>query len=178
MCSKCGVVHDRLTSLEVAGFREYLYKASEEKHNRPRGTRTAKIVSSGYKYAVRLYRVGSRLTKGRPWLEVDYEKVFRSGKFVHSIRSRASLKAAKNIELGGCWGTVKRGLEYVDSVNPAYLARSERGKYALAYIVARRLETGRIPKQDEVLEVFNISIMSYKRLCAIAERLVRGYLSA
>lgn len=178
MCSKCGVVHDRLTSLEVAGFREYLHKTSEEKCSRPRGARTAKIVSSGYKYAVRLYGVGSRLTKGRPWLEVDYAKVFRSGKFVHSIRSRASLKAAKNIELAGCWGTVKRGLEYVDSVNPAYLARSERGKYALAYIVARRLETGRIPKQSEVVEVFNISIMSYKRLCAIAERLVRGYLSA
>lgn len=171
VCSGCGLVHDRLTSFELAIIGGSTKGEHAERCRRAQLTRPEREISSSYTSALKLYRSIGRLTRGKPWLEVDYLKLLRVGKFVGSIKSRTSLKAVKNIELAGFWEEVQRGLKYIDSANPAYLARTDRAKYALAYMVARRLETGMLPDQDEVVRVFNISSASYKRLRVIAERL-------
>ncbi|MEM1843537.1 MAG: hypothetical protein QXD75_03335, partial [Desulfurococcaceae archaeon] len=95
-----------------------------------------------------------------------------TGRFIHAITSRASLKALKNIEAHNYWKDVNEGLKHIYSINPAYLTRSERSKYALAYMVAVRLKTGRYPSRERVVSVFNISDTSYRRLCLLAERLL------
>jgi 6-phosphogluconate dehydrogenase (decarboxylating) len=113
------------------------------------------------------------MVKEKPWLEVDYEKVIESGKFVLTIKSKASIKALKNIVEYGYMELVKEGLDYISSVNPALLARSERSKYALAYMVAVKIKTGELPTRESVLKVFNISNTSYNRLRNIVEKILR-----
>ena len=47
------------------------------------------------------------------------------------------------------------------------LARSERCKYALAYMVSKIINTGKIPGEEEIVSVFNVSETSYRRLRAL-----------
>lgn len=175
VCSACGLVHDKLTSLEVS---EYRVSINEVKVNKMREKREKSKLfpSKEYKCRIRLYREGLKLVKSKPWLEVNFNKVFEKGRFIHTITSRASQKAIRNIERHGYWKIVQEGLEYIHSVNPAYLARSERSKYALAYMVATKLRTGKYPDRESVMGVFNISDTSYRRLYFLAEKLFNGYL--
>lgn len=173
VCAKCGLVADVLTTFEAYEYRTPLL--GSEEHQKPanmRRTRRGEVVSPQYRQILRLYRKCTKIIKNKPWLEVDYEKVFKTGKFVMSVKSRASLNAVRNISILGYWDTLKKGLEFIKSVNPAFLARSERSKYALAYIVARKIETGSYPTCEEVITVFNISGTSYKRLCVLADKLI------
>lgn len=173
VCSVCGLVQERLTSLEVHVFQvPESGKAELTRSSREKRAETKSITSREYKRMVKLYKEGTRLTKNKPWLEVDYEKVFEIGRFVRAVMSRASRRALKNIEANGYWKVVREGLEHINSINPAYLARSERGKYALAYMVAMKLKTGKYPSKEDVISIFNISDTSYRRLQILAERLV------
>lgn len=173
VCSLCGLVHDRLTSLEVTDYRtmndndENIYSKAI---NKPKATRW--ITSKEYRYKIKLYKKGLKLTKNKPWLEVDYEKVFENGRFIYTIKSKASMEALRNININGYWDVVREGLEYINSVNPAYLARSERSRYALAFMVAIKLKTGRYPSRESITHVFNISDTSYRRLYTVAEKIV------
>jgi len=74
------------------------------------------------------------------------------------------MKARESIEKYEYWEIINRGLKVLETVNPALLARSERCKYALAYMIAKTIETGEIPGEEEVTSVFNISETSYRRL--------------
>ncbi|MEM0001184.1 MAG: TFIIB-type zinc ribbon-containing protein [Desulfurococcaceae archaeon] len=171
VCSTCGLVHDKLTSLELPDYRTGA--SNVEVSSARRGTRSLKrIPPREYRYRAGLYVECLRLTRGKPWLEIDFDRVFKTGRFIHAITSRASLKALKNIEAHNYWKDVNEGLKHIYSINPAYLTRSERSKYALAYMVAVRLKTGRYPSRERVVSVFNISDTSYRRLCLLAERLL------
>lgn len=173
VCTKCGLVVGVLTTLEVNEYRVPLSK--NEKYGEVVAVskiQRRSVVSSEYKRALKLYRECTRIVKGKPWLEVDYEKVFKTGRFVMSVKSKASMNALRNINILGYWSTLKKGLEFINSINPAFLARTERSKYALAYMIARKIETGNYPTCEEVTSVFNISSTSYKRLCALADKLI------
>ncbi|MEM0100510.1 MAG: TFIIB-type zinc ribbon-containing protein [Desulfurococcaceae archaeon] len=170
VCSNCGLVHDKITTLEIMEYKDSTYNNSSETR-KPRVDHRYPI-SRKYKHHIKLYRKCLRIVKGKPWLEVDYDKLLENGKFIHTVKSRASMKALKNIEENGYWDIVREGLEYIVSINPAFLARSERSKYALAYIVAVRIKTGKYPCKDDIVNVFNISDTSYRRLCSIAEKLL------
>lgn len=181
VCSSCGLVYDKLTSLDVL---EYTIIAATEVGKSEKWRSLKHYPSKEYKRKIRLYREGLKLVKDKPWLEVNFDRVFENGKFIHTIVSRASQRALKNIEIHGYWKVVQEGLEYIRSINPALLARSERSKYALAYIVAIRFKTGEYPDKNEVTKVFNISDTSYRRLCTLAEKLfgeclkIRNYLNS
>lgn len=168
VCSSCGIVHHQLADFEVAEYRVEPASRSELVKKHSEVARHAKLKE--YKYIVKLYARCRKITARKPWLDVDYYKVLSTGKFVLTLTSEASLKARKNVEEYGYWDILKKGLEIVLRVNPALLARTERCKYALAYMVARKLESGRLPPQEEVTRIFNISSTSYKRLCTIASR--------
>lgn len=172
VCSNCGLVHEKLTTLEIVEYRASTSNSSSEVRKQRDDHRYP--VSREYKHRIKLYRRCLKMVKGKPWLEVDYEKVLENGKFIHTVKSRASMKALRNVKENGYWSMIQEGLEYVVSINPAFLARSERSKYALAYIVAVKIKTGGYPHKDDVVKVFNISDTSYRRLCSIAERLVNN----
>lgn len=171
VCTRCGLIVDQLTTLELEGYRTFT-DIEEKCVSKKLCSRSVHVTSSKYKYMLKLYKECRRITENKPWLEVDYNKVFKTGKLVMSIRSKASIEAFKNIEVLGYWDILKKGLEFIDSVNPAFLARSERSRYALAYIVARKLETGKYPTCEEVTSIFNVSTTSYKRLCTLANKLI------
>ncbi|MEM4717206.1 MAG: TFIIB-type zinc ribbon-containing protein [Desulfurococcaceae archaeon] len=169
VCNKCGLVYERLSTLELV---EYRNNKTSEKET-PVGHLTEKpIVSREYRKFIKIYMKYRKITRSKPWLEIDYSKISDEYKLVKTLRSRASINAVKNIEENGYWDLVKEGLNYISLVNPAFLARSERGKYALAYIIAARLRTGVYPSRDIVKEVFNISDTSYRRLCIVANKLI------
>lgn len=170
VCSLCGLVFDKITTLEACSYG--LTSGGDsggERRVLMHGYR--RVSSSRYKHLLGVYRRIVKLVKNKPWLEVDYEKAFENGRFIYTLKSKASIKALKNVEEQGYWEIVKQGLDYINNVNPAFLARSERSRYALAYMVAFKLKTGRYPSREDVTRVFNISNTSYKRLQDLAEKI-------
>lgn len=172
VCSSCGLVIDKITTLEIGGYRVNEVEQGRQKvhvatiHNKAPSSRE-------YRRLLKIYKLATKMIKEKPWLEVDYEKVIESGKFIFTIKSKASIRALKNIVEYGYMELVKEGLDYINSVNPALLARSERSKYALAYMVAVKIKTGELPTRESVLKVFNISNTSYNRLRNIVEKVLR-----
>ncbi|MEM4684226.1 MAG: hypothetical protein QXW45_05570, partial [Thermosphaera sp.] len=59
----------------------------------------------------------------------------------------------------------------IEKLNPALLSRSERSKYALAYMLSVRVKTGKTPGPEEITKVFNISDTNYRRLHGIVKNL-------
>jgi len=170
VCSLCGLVYDKITTLEAWSY-GLTSGGDGGGERRVLMHDYRRVSSSRYKHLLRVYRRTVKLVKNKPWLEVDYEKVFENGRFIYTLKSKASIKALKNVEEQGYWEIVKQGLDYINNVNPAFLARSERSRYALAYMVAFKLKTGRYPSREDVTRVFNISNTSYKRLHDLAEKI-------
>jgi len=169
ICSSCGVVVERIYDYSPLRPDE-----SEELWREIRIKRNPKHNSIARKYRrdYKLYREAERYVRGKPWLELDYDRYFETGKFVNTIKSRATIKAEKRISESGLWSTVERGLKIIEAFNPALLSRTARGKYALAYMVATYLEKKEFPPLNEVMEVFNVSETSYRRLLKLARNLV------
>lgn len=174
VCSSCGLVVDKITTLEAWSYRVNNNEVEQGRREANVATiRDRALSSREYRRLLKIYKLATKIVKEKPWLEVDYEKVIESGKFVLTVKSKASIKALKNIVEYGYMGLVKEGLDYISSVNPALLARSERSKYALAYMVAVKIKTGVLPTRESVLRVFNISNTSYNRLRNIVEKILR-----
>jgi transcription initiation factor TFIIIB Brf1 subunit/transcription initiation factor TFIIB len=174
VCSSCGLVVDKITTLEAWSYRVNNNEVEQSRREANVATIRGRAQSSReYRRLLKIYKLATKIVKEKPWLEVDYEKVIESGKFVLTVKSKASIKALKNIVEYGYMGLVKEGLDYISSVNPALLARSERSKYALAYMVAVKIKTGVLPTRESVLRVFNISNTSYNRLRNIVEKILR-----
>jgi transcription initiation factor TFIIIB Brf1 subunit/transcription initiation factor TFIIB len=174
VCSSCGLVVDKITTLEAWSYRVNNNEVEQGRREANVATIRSRVQSSReYRRLLKIYKLATKIVKEKPWLEVDYEKVIESGKFVLTVKSKASIKALKNIVEYGYMGLVKEGLDYISSVNPALLARSERSKYALAYMVAVKIKTGELPTRESVLKIFNISNTSYNRLRNIVEKILR-----
>jgi len=169
VCSACGTVVEKVYDYSPAWPDE-----SEEIWREIRIRRNPKHNSIARKYRrdYKLYVEAERYVRGKPWLELDYDKYFETGRLVNTIKSRATIKAEKKISESGLWSAVQRGLEFIEKVNPALLSRTARGKYALAYLVASYLEKKEFPSLSEVMEVFSISETSYRRLLKLARNLV------
>ena len=174
VCSSCGLVVDKITTLEAWSYRVNNNEVEQDRREANVATIRGRVQSSReYRRLLKIYKLATKIVKEKPWLEVDYEKVIESGKFVLTVKSKASIKALKNIVEYGYMELVKEGLDYISSVNPALLARSERSKYALAYMVAVKIKTGELPTRESVLKIFNISNTSYNRLRNIVEKILR-----
>jgi len=161
VCSSCGAVVEKIYdySPPLPVENEELWREIRIKRN-PKKNRFLLKYRRDYK----LYREAVSYLRDKPWLEIDYDKYFVTGRLVNTIKSRATINAEKMISENGLWDIVERGLKIVESLNPAVLARSARGKYALAYMVARYLESRSLPHLDEVTKIFNISETSYRRM--------------
>ncbi|NAZ27464.1 MAG: TFIIB-type zinc ribbon-containing protein [Thermogladius sp.] len=163
VCSSCGLVVDRVFDYTPT------FSLSEEKpKRRPAGVKG--LDKRAYKIKLKLYSRAYKISRERPWMVVDTDKVLETGRLVHTVKSKASLLAEENIEREGVRDYVEKGLEIISRENPALLARSLRGRYALAYMVAYASLSGEMPPEDFVVKVFNISSTSFKRLRSI----VRG----
>lgn len=169
VCGSCGLVVDKIYDYgaskereDVAEWREVKLKMYPKKNK----------VLKRYKYRIRLYNIAQNYIKDKPWLEIDYSKILEAGKMIKSIKSIATIRAEKNITEKKLWDKVEKGIEYIEKTYPIALARSGRGKYALAYMVYCYIWKTKFPPQNEVLEIFNISETSYKRLLKIAKKII------
>ena len=167
VCSQCGVVQDKIFSSDIPGYDISTKNSRESRVGRQRVNSNRKPYSHRYKRLLKLYLTASRRVNSKPWLEVDYNKLFVTGRFVKTIISLSSKRARESIEKHNYWEDVNKGLKLLEAVNPALLARSERCKYALAYMVVKTVETGKMPSEEEVISVFNVSETSYRRLRSI-----------
>ncbi|MEM4756921.1 MAG: TFIIB-type zinc ribbon-containing protein [Desulfurococcaceae archaeon] len=170
VCERCGLVFDKiiLDHGDIYGNRDENSQLLTIKRVRQYSKRG--LIK--YRTMLDLYYKGLRMVKDKPWLEIDYTKVFEHRRFVKTIRSIASIKACENIEKRGYWDVIKEGMEIIEKINPAFLNRSDRGKYALAYIFMEKMRTGRFPDKEKVMEIFNISDTNYKRLCSLALKIM------
>ncbi len=167
VCSHCGIVQGKLISSDIPDYaiskREEYLSLREKRF----GDNRVRVSSPKYRKILKLYSTVSKKISDKPWLEVDYNKLFTTGRFVKTIISLASIRARKSIEKHNYWELVNKGLKVLEKINPALLARSERCKYALAYMVTRIIETGKMPSEEEIVSVFNVSGTSYRRLRAV-----------
>lgn len=147
-------------------------EANARGKKRGRGGRRP-VLSKEYAEILRLYKKGLKLVKGRPWLEVNYEKVFLEKRFVKAIMSRASAEALEDINKHNYWDVINEGMRIIAEANPALLNRSSRGNYALAYMMFVKASTGRFPEMDEVTKVFRISPSTYARYKTIISRILK-----
>jgi hypothetical protein len=167
--SRTGEVIDRIYDYgpQRASEEEEIWRMIRTKKN-PRTHPTVRKYRRHYS----MYRELESRVKDKPWLEIDYDRYLETGRMVHTIKSRASIEAERKIEERNLWGMINKGIEYIRRRNPVVLARSSRGKYALAYMVSYYLENKRLPRPDEVIEIFNISETSYRRLLKIAHEIL------
>ncbi len=125
--------------------------------------------SRKYRNYLALERRAKRLTKGKPWLRVDYVKLYEQGKLIKTITSLKSANALGKVINGGIHVVLDKVLKIIEDVEPAALARTERAKYALAYIVYLKA-LGKCMDLLELAEMFNVSQTTIKRLEEIANR--------
>ncbi len=125
--------------------------------------------SRNYRNYLALERLAKRLTKGKPWLTVNYVKLYEQGRLIKTITSLKSTSAVGKVISGGIHVALDKVLEVIEEVEPAALARTERAKYALAYIVYLKA-LGKCMDFLELAEMFNVSQATIKRLEEIANR--------
>ncbi|MEM0379715.1 MAG: TFIIB-type zinc ribbon-containing protein [Desulfurococcaceae archaeon] len=169
VCSTCGLVVDKII------YDGPVRESEDEEIKRIIKTRRNPRVDRlyfRYKYHNRLYRLAESYVRNKPWLEVDYDKVLETGRLVNTIKHRATIDAEKKITKLNLWNYIESGLKHIREINPAVLSRSGRGRYALSYIVAYYLDKKEYPSMKNVVELFNISETSYRRLLKIAREIL------
>lgn len=168
-CMHCGLVVDRIYDYgPIHESEEVVERRKIEIKNHPK---TNNRLTKTYRLHIKRYIMAQRYVKNKPWLEIDYDKVIETGKMIHTIKSKASIQAEKNIEEKRLWVPIKKGLEIIEKTYPVALARTSRSKYALAYMVYMYVNKNTIPSQHEILETFKISETSYKRLLKIVRKI-------
>lgn len=164
-CSSCGTVIDTI----------YDYSPPYRKNDISYTGRTEPARHNGrhkeYYIHIRRYNLVQKYVMGRPWLHIDYDKYLNTGKLVKTIKSDATINAERNIEELGLRHELQHYLKLIERVYPAALARTERSKYALAYILSYLDKKKRPPLEHRVINIFNISSTSYKRLLRLAKKI-------
>ena len=126
ICSSCGLVVDRIYDYSPLRENEETITWRNIKiRNNPK--KNKKLYE--YKLHIRLYIKAQSYVKDKPWLEIDYEKIFRTGKMINTIKSSATIRAEKNITDKKLWKQIEHGLKIIEEIHPIALARSGRGKY-------------------------------------------------
>ena len=121
ICSSCGLVIDKI--YDYGPLREneetITWRTIKVKHNPKKNKKLRE-----YKLHVKLYVKAQSYIKDKPWLEIDYEKVFRTGKMIKTIKSLATIRAEKNITNNKLWKQVEQGLKIIEETYPIALAIS------------------------------------------------------
>ncbi len=167
-CSSCGTVIDTIYDYSPPYRGEdTIYQCQTKKLENPKHRRQRRQ----YYIHIRRYNTAQKYVIGRPWLHIDYDKYLHSGKLVKTIKSDATINAEKNIEELGIRHELQYYIKLIERIYPAALARTERSKYALAYILSFLDKKRRPPLEHRVTEIFNISPTSYKRLLRLAKKI-------
>lgn len=168
ICSSTGEVIDRI--YDYGPIRERLETIEQRNlllKNRPK----TNSIERRYRKHLRTYIVAQKMIKDKPWLHVDYDKLFETGKFIHTIRSKSTDQALKNVRRSGLEKKLKEMIDLIREIDPVAVSRTERAKLALAYILLNYIEKNTPPDIGETIAIFNISHTTYRRLERIARRL-------
>ncbi len=169
-CSRCGLVVDRIYYYGPPRMTEEVREKERESLRRHYPKRNKEFRE--YRIHRARYYMARKYVEDKPWLEVDYDKVIETGKMIHSIKSKATIEAEKNIGEKDLWEPINRTLKLIEETYPIALARTKRSKYALAYIVYKYIKEKKYPSDREVVEIFKISGTSYKRLLKVADKII------
>lgn len=168
ICSSTGEVVDRIYSYErPMPKEETLERMMLELKKRPK----TNTIYNKYKVHMKFYIEAEKIVKNKPWLTVDYEKLFEQKKFVKTINSTSTLRALENIKKLGLEKELKHVINLVKNIDPSILSRTERSKNALAYIILHLIKYKTTPDVKETIKIFNISLTTYRRLEKIAKKI-------
>jgi hypothetical protein len=155
VCLHCGCVADSIAvhqPLAGSGDSGYSRKSVERLYRLERGLRRRLVREAAERFG--LEKRGYVFVDGRP------------------IHTR-SLAALRNMNVrSDVKALVSEGLAVVEAVSPTALCRSLRGRYALAYAVAKLLR-GEELNLRELEKLFSVSRATAFRLSKEAERLVK-----
>jgi len=146
----------------------------DEQQLQPHLWHRPKKVVHGYKKRMSIYMKLLRYERslGNDYV-VDEEKFFEAhlnGKnqvrTIKHIRSLGIVLTDEDEEL------IRIGEEFVFKKAPHLLARSERGRKALSFLVGCILANGEMPKPKQVTTKFNISWTTYKRIRKLIDKII------
>lgn len=163
ICVDTGEVIDRIYDYSNRGI------DVEETRNRAEVLKVRRSYSRKYRDYLALERLAKRLTKGKPWLKIDYVKLYEQGKLIKTITSLRSARAVDKVINGGIYAVLDKVLKVIEDIEPAALARTDRARYALAYIVYLKT-LGKCVDLLKLAEMFNVSQTTIRRLEEIANR--------
>jgi len=168
VCTLTGEVVDRIYDYSpVYEKQETIERIELNLRNRPRRNPIEKKYSRDY----HIYMRARNRIKNKPWLSIDYDKLFKTRRFIRTITSYSTLKALDNIERLGLREKLEEILGVIEAIEPSALARTERARNALAYILLNIIEYSRPPDPRQTIEIFQISITTYRRLERVAKRI-------
>ncbi len=168
VCTLTGEVVDRIYDYSpVYEKQETIERIELNLRNRPRRNPIEKKYSRDY----HIYMRARNRIKNKPWLSIDYDKLFKTRRFIRTITSHSTLKALDNIERLGLREKLEEILGVIEAIEPSALARTERARNALAYILLNIIEYSRPPDPRQTIEIFQISITTYRRLERVAKRI-------
>jgi len=146
----------------------------DEQQSQPHLRHRPKKVVHGYLRRLKAYMKLLRYEKslGDGYV-VDEEKLFEAYmngenqvRTIKHIRSLGIILTDKDEEL------IRIGEEFVSKKAPHLLARSERGRKALSFLVGCILVNRKMPKPKQVTMKFNISWTTYKRLTKLINKIM------
>ncbi len=173
ICSSTGEVVDKIYDYTPHPLHEKI-EVIEQRQKLVRTRPKRNPVEKKYRKHLLFYNKASRIIESKPWLTVDYDKLFKIGRFIKTLSSHSTNKALRNIEEKGIRRDLDKVIEIIKEVEPAAVSRTERAKYALAYIVLKLALTSNPPEVAEVTRLFNISTTTYRRLERLAKRIIAG----
>ena len=170
ICTLTGEVVDRI--IDYSRVNKYY---NENRHNIRRVNIDA--VKKHEKYLrthrcyLRIYNKALNLVKNKPWLNVDFDKLFKLGKFVETLESENTRRALENMRSLGLLNKLEQILNIVSEIDPTTTSRTKRARLALAYMLYKRVVLRQQVDPREVTELFKISSTTFKRLEKIFSRI-------
>lgn len=125
-----------------------------------------------HRYHLKMYYKAMNMVKNRPWLNINYTKLFAQGKFVRTIESSNTQIAIKNVKEIGLYDILNKIAEALGEIDPMVVSRTERSKLALAYMYYKTVICRERIDLKEVSRIFMISITTCKRLEKLLKRIM------
>lgn len=172
VCTNTGEVVDRIYCYGEMRRREQLGNTNKANDS----TKLTGRKSKKYLNYIELEMKAKRMVRKKPWLTVDYAKLYSQGRFVNTIKSWRSIKAVKEATKEGIRPVLNKILEAVEAVEPAALARTERAKYTLAYLIYL-MASGKPIIYNDISKMFNVSWTTIKRMEKLAKEIRNKILS-
>lgn len=172
ICSSTGEVIDKIYEYRDLGSNMYSDEENASNFKKTsRKTLGGKDLVKKYKEDLALYNKALRFIRNKPWLTFDFDKLITTRKFINTLYSRNTVKTINNVSKMGLLTILKKIVSLIGEIEPSAICRTERTKLALAYIVFKNIIREEVDPK-EVINTFNISMTTYRRLEKVAKKIL------